>query len=221
MFVSVAIDGPAGAGKSTVAKIVADRLGYLYVDTGAMYRALTWKVLQEGLPFTEEEEIVRLAHDTDIELKYDERQQLRVFCDGRDVTREIRQHQVSQNVSQVARIPGVRRRMVELQRQLARTRSVVMDGRDIGSYVLPDARHKFFLTASLDERVRRRCQQLDEQNIPFDPEAIKKEIKERDEMDRSRAVAPLVKAPDARLIDTTCQTIDQVVEEIITVIRGE
>ncbi len=220
MYGNVAIDGPAGAGKSTAAKLVAERLGYIYIDTGAMYRALTWKVLKLGTGW-DQEKIVRVAEGTKIEFKLDELGVLRTICDGTDVTREIRQHAVSQNVSRVARISGVRRRMVELQRQMAKNHPVVMDGRDIGSCVLPDAPHKFFLTASLDERARRRCRQLEEQGIDFNPEQVKNEMRVRDEMDRTREFAPLVQAPDAKLIDTGCLTLEQVVELIIKEIRGE
>ncbi len=221
MVGNVAIDGPAGAGKSTVSKLLADELGYLYVDTGAMYRALTWKVMNQNIAMDDEVEIARAAEFTDIELKYDAQRVLRVFCDGQEVTSEIRQQVVSKNVSKVARIAAVRHHMVRLQRRMADKQPVVMDGRDIGSYVIPHAQHKFFLTASIEERARRRCQQLDEQNIPFIGEEVKKEIEVRDEMDRSREIAPLIKAPDAILLDTSCQTVEEVVDEVLKVIRGE
>ena len=221
MVGNVAIDGPAGAGKSTVSKLLADKLGYLYVDTGAMYRALTWKVMNQKIAIDDESEIARMAELTDIDLKYDARRALQVFCDGQEVTSEIRQQAVSKNVSRVARIAAVRHHMVNLQRRMADKQPVVMDGRDIGSYVLPHAQHKFFLTASIEERARRRCQQLDEQNIPFVGEEVKKEIEDRDEMDRSREIAPLIKAPDAILLDTSCQTVEEVIDEVLKVIRGE
>ncbi|WP_366922360.1 (d)CMP kinase [Metallumcola ferriviriculae] len=220
MYGNVAIDGPAGAGKSTAARMVAERLGYIYIDTGAMYRALTWKVLNSGSRW-DDEEIIRLAAVTKIEFSLDEQGGLQTICDGSDVSREIRERNVSANVSRIARIAGVRRRMVELQRRMAAQKPVVMDGRDIGSFVLPDAPHKFFLIASLEERTRRRCRQMEEQGIDFDRSQVSADIKARDEMDRSRTVAPLVQAADAKLIDTDCLTLHQVVALIIKEIRGE
>ena len=201
----IAIDGPAGAGKSTVSKICAARLGYTYIDTGAMYRAVALKTLLSGKPV---EDLIG-----DIDIKLDEA--ARVFLDGREVTKEIRTPEVSKGASDVAKLGFVRKKLTELQREMARQGSVIMDGRDIGTQVLPNADLKIFLTASVEERARRRFEELKEKNLAADFEQIKKEITLRDKQDTEREIAPLAQAEDAILLDTTDLSIEQVVEKIL------
>ena len=200
----IAVDGPAGAGKSTVSKIVAARLGYTYIDTGAMYRAVALKVLESGKSVE--------AVTQDIEIKLDTSG--KVFLDGREVTKEIRTPEVSRGASDVAR-----KKLTELQREMAAQGSVIMDGRDIGTQVLPNADLKIFLTASVEERARRRFAELKEKNFAADFEQIKKEISLRDKQDSEREIAPLAKAEDAVLLDSTSLTIEQVVAEILRLAR--
>lgn len=202
----IAVDGPAGAGKSTVSKIVAARLGYTYIDTGAMYRAVALKVLQSGKPLSEE--LV-----SGIEIKLDEA--ARVFLDGREVTKEIRTPEVSRGASNVATVGFVRKKLTELQREMAAKGSVIMDGRDIGTQVLPNADLKIFLTASVEERARRRLEELKLKGIDADFAQVVKEISLRDKQDSEREIAPLAQAEDAILLDSTQMTIDEVVEEIL------
>lgn len=212
---NIAIDGPAGAGKSTVARMLAARLGFLYVDTGAMYRALTLKALRVGINVADEEATGQLAAETQVELGGG-----RVYCDGEDVTEFIRSPQVSDAVSLVARSPRVRERMGQLQRAIAAGGRVVMDGRDIGSCVLPGARYKFFLTASLEERARRRAAELARQGYRgLDLAEVTAELARRDAMDAGREVAPLVQAQDAVWIDTTALGPAQVLERILQTIQ--
>jgi cytidylate kinase len=211
--INIAIDGPAGAGKSTVARLVAERLRYIYVDTGAMYRAVTFIALRRGIPIEDERRIGDLARQLDIVLLPGDARQ-RVLADGEDITAHIRSLEVSRNVSRVAAIEAVRLRMAELQRQMAKSKGVVMDGRDIGTHVLPDAELKVFLTASPRERALRRYRELgDAPQVTL--EQLEHEIAERDRMDREREIAPLVQAPDARYIDSTGRTIEEVVDEIV------
>lgn len=201
----IAVDGPAGAGKSTVSKICAARLGYTYIDTGAMYRAVALKVLQSG------KDAVDVASDIQIELD----EAARVFVDGRDVTNQIRTPEVSRAASDVAKIGFVRKRLTELQRQMAARGSVIMDGRDIGTQVLPNADLKIFLTASADERARRRFEELKAKGIAADIDNIREEIIARDKQDSEREIAPLAQAADAVPVDSTRMTIDEVVAEIL------
>ena len=214
----IAVDGPAGAGKSTVSKIVAARLGYTYIDTGAMYRAVALKCnahcVMRNAQWTEEfvAEVVQ-----DIEIKLDTSG--KVFLDGREVTKEIRTPEVSRGASDVAKFGVVRKKLTELQRKMAAQGSVIMDGRDIGTQVLPNADLKIFLTASVEERARRRFEELKEKNFAADFEQIKKEISLRDKQDSEREIAPLAKAEDAVLLDSTSLTIEQVVAEILRLAR--
>ena len=210
----IAIDGPAGSGKSTVAKTVAARLGYLYIDTGAMYRAVAVKAMEAGIPLDKPERIVELADRLDIHFRQAGSTQ-RIFADGEDVTEAIRTPEATQLSSPVSAIPGVRRRLVELQRQMGAQGGVVMEGRDIGTYVFPDAEVKVFLTASPEERVRRRCKDLERAGLPADPEQVARDLQERDERDSSRAMAPLCQARDAVLIDTDDMSIGEVVQAVI------
>lgn len=216
----VAIDGPAGAGKSTVAKQVAKRLGVPYVDTGAMYRAVTWKALDSGIDLTDEARLVDMVSRLHIALEpCAERQE--VIVDGVNVTDRIRSREVTDNVSKVSAIPGVRAQLVKLQQKMARQRGVVMDGRDIGTHVMPDAEVKVFLTASLEERARRRMEEFANNGVAADWDDIKSGIAKRDEMDSTRQLAPLRKADDAHLIDTTGMTVDQVVDAIVSICRKQ
>lgn len=209
----VAIDGPAGAGKSTIAKLVAERLGYIYIDTGAMYRAVAWKVLDSGAEPTDEN-IIATAEKLAMELR-PEKDGDRVLVDGRDVTGFIRSPEVTALVSQVARLVPVREKMVELQRGMAATGGVVMDGRDIASKVLPNADVKIFLTASIEERAMRRWKELKEKGYEGSLEEVKADIAARDKADSERAVSPLVRVPEAVLVDTTELSIERTVEKIL------
>ena len=214
---SIAIDGPAGAGKSTVAKLVAQRLKLIYIDTGAMYRAITLKALREKLDLQDQMSLTQLAKETTIQLVAGLQQ--RVLLDGEDVTEEIRSPEVTGQVSTVAQIVGVRDVMVKQQRQMAEEFGVVMDGRDIGTVVLPDAGVKFFLTASAEERACRRAKELVDKGYTIDIKKLTKEIEERDYMDSNRAVSPLVPAQDAITIDSSGMTVEEVVTTIIALIE--
>lgn len=216
---TIAIDGPAGAGKSTIAKLVAHKLGYTYVDTGAMYRAIAWKILQEQQPVTTEL-IEAMVRKITLDLHYTPEGNMIVSCDGQDVTKEIRRPEVTALVSQVAAVGAVRHKMVELQRQLAAVKPVVMDGRDIGTCVLPQARTKIFLTASVEERARRRVLDMEKQGYQVDFEQIKQDIARRDQADSEREISPLRQAEDAVLVDTTAMTIEQVVDRLCQLAQG-
>ena len=197
----VAIDGPAGAGKSTVAQLAARKLGCTYIDTGAMYRAVAWKTLQRKQPVTDEL-ILDVVKDVHVELAYVEGKTT-VSVDGTDVTGEIRTPEVTAIVSQVAALGPVRSRMVELQRRMAAKGSVLMDGRDIATSVLPDANVKIFLTASIEERARRRFKEMQAKGYDVSLEELQKDIAARDKADSEREISPLVQAPDAELLDTS------------------
>lgn len=217
--INIAIDGPAGAGKSTIAKQVSKALGIIYIDTGAMYRAVALKAIREGINTNDREMLSQLVKNIDIEIRHIGMEQ-HIFLDGEDVTSKIRTPEISIGASNVAAIPEVRIKMVELQRNIAAGNSVVMDGRDIGTYVLPDAELKIFLTASADERARRRYQEQIEKgmaDISFDE--VKKDIEYRDKNDAGRDFAPLAKAADAIEIDTTSMTVEQVAEKIISYVK--
>lgn len=213
----IAIDGPAGAGKSTVAKLVASKLNLLYIDTGAMYRAITLKALQEGLELDNEEGLTRLARRSRIDLVAGTLQ--RVLLDGKDVTEEIRTPEVSRCVSHVAKVSGVREILVEQQRRLAGENGVVMDGRDIGTVVLPGAENKFFLTASAEERAQRRAKELSAKGYAVDIEKLTREIQERDYIDSTRAASPLIPAGDAIIIDSSGMTIEEVGNIIVAGVK--
>lgn len=210
----IAIDGPAGSGKSTTARLVAKRLGYTYLDTGAFYRALTLKVLDAGMAPEDAINILQLAEATQIELQPHEDKN-RIWLDGREVTKMIREPRVTNAVAPVAANPKVRAIMVEKQRTIGRNGGVVMEGRDIGTVVFPDADLKIFMQASLEARARRRQEELAAMGITRDFTTLKAEIAERDEKDTSRKHAPLMRAVDAVLLDTTQMTIDQQVDFIV------
>lgn len=211
---SIAIDGPAGAGKSTIAKKVSAKLGYIYLDTGAMYRAVALKALQAGIDTKNQQALADIMEKLDIAIAHEDNLQ-KIFLDGVDVSEAIRTAEVSSGASNVAAFPEVRLKMVELQRKIASGADVVMDGRDIGSYVLPNADLKIFLTASVEERAGRRFNELLRKGQQVTYEAVRQEMVQRDKNDSTRALAPLVKVPDAIEIDSTALEIDEVVEKII------
>lgn len=212
----IAIDGPAGAGKSTVAQLVAERLGYIYIDTGAMYRAITWKVLHHGLAAHQREQIAQLAATCNIDLgKKDGK--TTVALNNIDITEAIRTPLVTSKVSEVAQIAEVRAAMLDQQRKMAKAGGVVMDGRDIGTYVLPQADVKIFLTASIEERAKRRWLELTAKGFVVELVKLQAEIADRDKQDSEREIAPLVQADDALLVDTTGLAIEQVVEKILAI----
>ena len=211
---SIAIDGPAGAGKSTIAKRVSANLGFIYLDTGAMYRTVALKAIRTGIDTKNQKELAVMMDKLDISISHENNLQ-KIYLDGEDVSEAIRTPQVSVGASNVAVFPEVRLKMVELQRKIASGIDVVMDGRDIGSYVLPDAELKIFLTASVDERARRRHEELIKKGQPANLEAVRADMIFRDKNDSSRALAPLVKVADAIEIDSTTLSIDEVVEKIL------
>ena len=216
--ISIAIDGPAAAGKSTIAKIVANTLNYIYVDTGAMYRALTYKALTQNVLVDDEDALIRLLMETEIELRPSEQGQL-VFVDGQNVTAEIRNNKVTASVSEVAKHRLIREEMVRRQQLFAKNGGVVMDGRDIGTHVLPNAEIKIFMIASVEERAERRHQENLQKGFSSDIEQLKEEIALRDKQDSERKVSPLKKADDAIEIDTTSLTIDQVADQIMSLTK--
>lgn len=213
--IAIAIDGPAGAGKSTIAKLISKRLKIVYLDTGAMYRAVALKAIRQNIDTSDAEMLSELVKDINIKVEYIDEEQ-RIYLDGEDVSDFIRTPEVSLGASNVAVIPEVRIKMVELQRKIASKCSVVMDGRDIGTYVLPNATLKIFLNASIDERAKRRYnEQLLKGIKDISFEEVKKDIIYRDKNDSSRAFAPLAKAQDAIELDTTVMSIDEVVKKIL------
>jgi cytidylate kinase len=213
--VIVAIDGPAGAGKSTLARRVAVRLGYLYIDTGAMYRAVALSAIRRGVSLDEPLKLEQLALASQIELTPD----ARVLLDGEDVSEAIRQPDISQAASKVSAVGGVRRALVELQRRMGETHSVVMEGRDIGTVVFPQAQVKVFLDADPAERAGRRVAELRQKGVEADPAAVEREMRERDHRDRTRSEAPLVQAPDAVYFDSTGHTPDEVEDALLQIVR--
>lgn len=209
----IAIDGPAGAGKSTIAKIISEKLNITYIDTGAMYRALTYKVLKNNINLKDKDKIVKLLNNTTIDFN-----DSHIYLDGKIVDSEIRENNISQNVSLVAKIKDVRLKLVEIQRKISENKSVVMDGRDIGSYVLPNANYKFYITATPEERGRRRYNELTKKQKKVNLNEIISDIKKRDKTDSTREIAPLIKTKDAILIDTTNKSIEEGVKEVLSYI---
>mgnify|MGYP000908420193 FL=1 len=220
-MINIAIDGPAGAGKSTVAKKVAEKLGMLYLDTGAMYRTVALKALKEGINMKDAEKLTKLAESIDMKIIFEGKEQ-HMILDNEDVTEAIRSPEISVGASDVSAIPGVRKNMAKLQREFAKNNNVVMEGRDIGTYVLPEAQIKIFLTASAEERAKRRYKQFVQKGIDnLSLEQVFEENKYRDKNDSSREFAPLIKADDAIEIDTTDLTIPQVVSLILDYAKNE
>lgn len=215
----VAIDGPAGSGKSTVARLVAQALGYLYVDTGAMYRAVTLAALRAGVPLVDEEALGHLAARIKIDLKPLPDGGQAVFLNGEEVTQAIRSPEVNAAVSQVAKVYGVRRILTDRQRELGASGGVVMDGRDIGTVVLPQAEVKVFLTASLEERTRRRLKELKDRGFALSENEVREEVLRRDREDSGRALAPLKPAPDAIVLDTSHLTPEEATARIVALVR--
>lgn len=213
-YLVIAIDGPAGAGKSTISKLIAKNLGINYIDTGAMYRAITYKCIKEDIDVNDIQRVVDLCSRTDVDFVDNY-----IYLDGQRLNEEIRTLQVSSRVSDVAKIPQVREFLLEKQREIGKRSDVILDGRDVGTHIFPDAKYKFFLNASAQERGRRRYQELIDKGQSVVLEEIIEDIKKRDYIDSTREVAPLVKADDAIEVDTTYMTIDQVVTYISDMVR--
>jgi cytidylate kinase len=215
----IAIDGPAGAGKSTVAKLTAHKLGFLYIDTGAMYRALTLKALEQKKDIKDIAGLIELAKNTSIDLKNNSDGSLKVFLDGRDVSKEIREPIITKFVSDIAKIRGVREVMLGLQRRFGKERNSVLDGRDIGTVVFPDADKKFYIDAKFSERVSRRYKELIGLGQKVTTKEIELDLHNRDTIDSTREFAPLKRADDAIYIDTTNMSIAEVVETVLSRIK--
>jgi len=211
-FYAVAIDGPAGSGKSTIARILAKKLGFLYLDSGAMYRAVAWRSLKQKINLKDPAAIRQLVQSTKFEMVSD-----RLLVNGEYIDEQLRTPEVSQLASEVAQNPIVREILVKKQQEIARDHHVIMDGRDIGTVVLPDADVKIFLTASIDERAKRRYRELKAKGLKVDLEQLRDDIRKRDENDQNRAISPLRQAEDAIRIDTTNRTIEEVVEQILAI----
>lgn len=214
---SIAIDGPAGAGKSTIAKAVARELGYVYIDTGAMYRAVGLFCLDQAIALTDEARVSEAVRDIDITIAYDEEGAQQVFLNGANVSTRIRTQQVGDAASTVSQYPAVREKMVKLQQSLAEHTSVVMDGRDIASKVLPNADTKIYLTASVEERARRRANELREKGELCDIAEVEAEIRARDDRDMHRQHSPLIQVPEAVLVDSSTLTIDETIDRILEI----
>lgn len=212
--IQIAIDGPAGAGKSTIAKIVAEALRFTYIDTGAMYRAVTYKAMKENIQLHDAEAIEKMLQQTVITLKPSEQGQL-VFVDGQDVSQAIRSNEVTANVSEVAAHANIREILVAMQQKLAADGGVVMDGRDIATHVLKDAELKIYMSATVEERAHRRFLDNERRGIPSTIESLQKEIALRDKLDSEREASPLIQAEDALFLDTTHLSIDESAQEIL------
>ena len=215
---SIALDGPSGSGKSTIAKFLSKKLNILYLDTGAMYRATALKTLSLGIDTFDEKGVSTFIDDIDLDIKYVDGTQ-RTFLDGEDVSEKIREPHVSMAASNVSSLKCVRLKMVDMQRKIASSMSCVLDGRDIGSYVLPNAEYKFYITASVDVRATRRYKELIEKGHKVDFEKLKAEIEQRDYNDRNRDFAPLKQAEDAIYLDTSDLTIEEVLQKILSYIE--
>lgn len=211
----IAIDGPAGAGKSTIARKIASELGFVYIDTGAMYRALTWEALNKGININDAAALQKLAISSDIHFENGQQ----IYCNNINVTSDIRLPRVTEAVSRVASHPTVREIMVEKQQDMARTADIVMDGRDIGECVLPDAEYKFFITASIEERARRRMKELQAKGVACDLQEIKNDIAARDQSDMQRPTGALKILDDSIIIDTSNLSIAEVAARLYAIIR--
>ena len=220
MTTSVAIDGPAGAGKSTVAKKLAEKLNFTYLDSGAMYRAVTLAALEDGVDVNNKEKLKRLVKDLSIDIEY-KNNNFKIYMDDQDITNEIRTEKVDNNVSAVAKIKAVRDELVKKQRMIAQTKDIVMDGRDIGTRVLPQADYKFYITATVKERAKRRYKDVVNRGEDKSFEEVQQEIIRRDRIDSNRKYSPLKKAEDAVVIDTTDLNKEQVLKKILRIIREE
>ena len=218
MGYNVAIDGPAGAGKSTIAKLVAKEKGYIYVDTGAMYRGLAIHFLDKGIQPQETEKVIEACKDAEVTIAYEDAVQ-HVYLNGKDISSRLRNEEVGNMASVTSAIPEVRKKLLELQQNLAKTQNVIMDGRDIGTCVLPHADVKVYLTASVETRAKRRYQELQEKGEDCNLEEIAHDIEERDRRDLTREIAPLKQAEDAVLVDSSDMTIAEVVKTIVDLCR--
>lgn len=216
MGYAIAIDGPAGAGKSSIAKQMAEKLGFIYVDTGALYRTIGLAVYRKAGRTDDPAVISEVAADVDVDLGYNEKGQ-RVYLGGEDVSEEIRKEEISHMASVVSAVPAVREKLLDLQRSMAREHDVIMDGRDIGTVILPDADTKIFLVCPAEERAKRRVVQLEEDGMEADYEQILEDIRLRDERDMNRAVSPLKKAEDAIEFNTTGMTAEGSAEKLIEI----
>jgi len=216
---AVAIDGPAGAGKSTIARRVAAQLGLVYVDTGALYRAIGLYALEQGADPKEQSQVEPLLSQLQLELRFSQELGQRVLLSGRDVSEDIRQPQVSMAASQVSALPPVRAFLLDLQRDLAKKQSVIMDGRDIGTVVLPQAQVKIFLSADPKERALRRWKEYKEKGQELDFEAVLADVQRRDRQDQERAIAPLRPAQDAQLLDSSALTLEETVDAVLRLIK--
>ena len=218
MGYNVAIDGPAGAGKSTIAKLVAKEKGYIYVDTGAMYRGLAIHFLDKGIQPQETEKVIEACKDAEVTIAYEDAVQ-HVYLNGKDISSRLRNEEVGNMASVTSAIPEVRKKLLELQQNLAKTQNVIMDGRDIGTCVLPHADVKVYLTASVETRAKRRYQELQEKGEDCNLEEIAHDIEERDRRDMTREIAPLKQAEDAVIVDSSDMTIAEVVKTIVDLCR--
>lgn len=216
--IAIAIDGPAGAGKSSISKVVANKLGYLYIDTGAMYRGVTWAVLDSHVDVNNQKEVVALLPSLDLTLE-PTASACKVYVKGQDVTDLIRQQQINENVSTIASYKGVREYLVERQQAMAAVGGVILDGRDIGSVVLPNAELKIYLTASVDARAKRRWLEVQGTSNEQPLEDIKKNVESRDEMDKNRDESPLVCVEDAIVVDSSNMTFDETVKHILHLVQ--
>ena len=216
--IAIAIDGPAGAGKSSISKVVANELGYLYIDTGAMYRGVTWAVLDSHVNVNNQKDVESLLPSLDLTLE-PTANACKVFVKGQDVTDLIRQKQINENVSTIASYKGVREYLVERQQAMAAVGGVILDGRDIGSVVLPKAELKIYLTASVDARAKRRWLEVQGTSNEQSLEDIKKNVESRDEMDKNRDESPLVCVEDAIVVDSSNMTFDETVEHILHLVQ--
>ena len=217
-IITIALDGPSGSGKSTIAKKLSNKLNILYLDTGAMYRATAVKALKLGIDTFDAEGVDTFINDIDLEIKYVDGAQ-RTFLDGEDVSERIREPEVSMAASNISSLKNVRLKMVDMQRKIAKGTSCILDGRDIGSYVLPNAEFKFYITASVDVRADRRYKELKLKGHEVDYEALKAEIEQRDYNDKNRDFAPLRKADDAIEIDTSFMSIEQVINKVLSYVE--
>ena len=216
--INIAIDGPSGAGKSTLAKSVAKKLGIYYLDTGSMYRAVGYAAVKKGTDIGSASEVARLVHDIDLHTVYEDGEQQNLL-DGKNVMQFIRTPEISKAASDISAFPCVRHKLVAMQREVAEKYDVVLDGRDIGTYVLPDAKFKFFVTADVEERAKRRHRELTEKGIGKELGDVLNEMKTRDKNDSTRSMAPLKQAEDAILIDTTHMSIEEMLEFVLSFIK--
>lgn len=219
-FINIAIDGPSGAGKSTIAKALAEKLNITYLDTGAMYRTLGLKALRENIDLADEAKVIEMLNRTDVKIKFDGGSQIQ-YLDGENVAVAIREHRVSKAASDISKIPAVREKLVALQREIALGNDIVLDGRDITSYVLPNANYKFYITASAEERASRRYKELIAKGEDVKYEQILSDINDRDYNDMNRACCPLIRTKDSYYLDTTDKTIGEVIDIIIKEIKSQ